>query len=75
MYVRPKLTFVSFFLCFFLSHLPLRRKQKPVKGEEGIKHSCVALLMHARQWVTGLHLARQTSGDGGGWHGPTTAAG
>ena len=26
-------------------------------------------LMHARQWVTGLHLAGQTTGDGGGWVG------
>ena len=28
-----------------------------------------ALWVHARQWVTGLHLAGQTSGDGGGWQG------
>ena len=26
-------------------------------------------LMHARQWVTGLHLAGQTTGDEGGWVG------
>ena len=26
MYVRPKLTFVSFFLCFFLSHLSLTQR-------------------------------------------------
>ena len=25
--------------------------------------------MHARQWVTGLHLAAQTTGDEGGWKG------
>ena len=40
-----------------------------IRRDKTLLRAPVPGLMHARQWVTGLHLAGQTTGDEGGWVG------